>query len=199
MNEQQANNKKNIFIIAIIIFVILGASIYWQRRGANKAEISEELDEAVLTQTSDASPGNLLPAEEGMMLLAVYFGSSKFSGVARAVDDCKNVLVAERKVPKTTMIARAALTELLKGPREEEKEEGYFTAIAPGVEIKGLVIENGIAKADFNEALGAGVDSACESLTIREQIARTLKQFPTVKEVIISINGKTESILQPAN
>lgn len=199
MNEQQGNNKKNIFIIAIIVFVILGASIYWQRRGANKAEISEELEEADLTQTGGASPENLLPAGEGMMLLAVYFGSSKFSGAARAVDDCKKVFVTERKITKTTAVARAALLELFKGPTEEEKEEGYFTAIAPGVEIKGLVIENGIARADFNEALEAGADSACEYLTVREQIVRTLKQFPTIKDVVISINGKTEGILEPAN
>ena len=194
MNEQQqqTSNKKNIFIIAIIVLVIFGISVYWQRRGANKAEVTKEPAEANLTETK-ASLGNL----EEMMLLGVFFGNEKLSGTSAA--DCKKVFVAERKIPKTTSVAKAALTELFKGPTEEEKKEGYFTAIASGVEIKGLVIENGIAKADFNEALGAGVDSACESSTIREQIIRTLKQFPTVKDVVISINGKTEGVLQPAN
>jgi len=32
---------------------------------------------------------------------------------------------------------------------------------------------------------------------IRAQIRETLKQFPTVDEVIISIDGRTEDILQP--
>lgn len=201
MNEQQVSNinsnKKNIIIIAVIVFVILGASIYWQRREANKAEVGKETGEANFVETKGILSGNLLPTGEGTMLLAVYFGNEKFS--IGAPDDCKKVFVTERKIPKTTAVARTALLELFKGPTEEEKKEGYFTAIASGVEIKGLVIENGIAKADFNEALEAGADSVCRSLTIREQIVRTLKQFPTVKGVVISINGKTEGILQPLN
>lgn len=197
MAEEQIKSKKNIFIIAIIVLVVFGVSVYWQRRGANKSEVSKELDEANLIETNGAPLGNLLPAGEGTMLLGVYFGNEKFSG-GMAID-CGKVFVAERKIPKTTSVARAALMELFKGPTEAEKGEGYFTAIAPGVEIKSLVIENGIAKADFSEALGAGVDSVCEPPIIREQIAKTLKQFPTIKDVLISINGKTEGILQPAN
>jgi spore germination protein GerM len=32
---------------------------------------------------------------------------------------------------------------------------------------------------------------------IREQITRTLKQFPTVDEVRIAVAGETEGVLQP--
>jgi len=32
---------------------------------------------------------------------------------------------------------------------------------------------------------------------IRAQITETLKQFPTVENVVISIDGRTEDILQP--
>jgi len=32
---------------------------------------------------------------------------------------------------------------------------------------------------------------------IISQIKQTLKQFPTIKDVVISINGQTEVILQP--
>ena len=198
MDEQQTNSKKNIFVIAAIIIVIIGAGIYWQRReagGPKNIGEEEKLNEINIAELENLS---LLVGQE-TMLLAVYFGNSKFSGATGAVADCKNVLVAERMVPKTTTVARSALTELFKGPTEAEKGEGYFTAIAQGVEIKGLFIENGIAKADFNEALEIGADSACKSLTVREQITRTLKQFPTVKDVVISVNGKPEGILQPAN
>lgn len=192
MNEQQADNKKNIFIVAVIIFIIIGAIVYWQKRGVGEPKNiggEEKFNEVKIAGLENFSS----PTGQETMLLAVYFSSSKFSA------DCKNVLVAERKIPKTTAVARAALTELFKGPTEAEKGEGYFTAIAPGVEIKGLVIENGIAKADFNEVLESGADNACKFLTVREQITRTLKQFSSVKDVVISINGKTEGILQPKN
>ena len=32
---------------------------------------------------------------------------------------------------------------------------------------------------------------------LRQQIVETLKQFPTVKEVIIAVEGETETVLQP--
>lgn len=185
MAEEQIKNKKNIFIIAIIILIVFGISIYWQKRGTNKAEVSKEPGEENLT-----FPESLLPGAENMMTLGVYFGNEKFS--VGTTTDCKKVFVLERKVPKTTSVARAALLELFKGLTEAEKNDGYFTAIGSGVEIKSLAIENGIAKADFNEVLKAGADNACKSSTIREQVVRTLKQFPTVKDAVISINGKEE-------
>jgi spore germination protein GerM len=60
-----------------------------------------------------------------------------------------------------------------------------------------LTIEDGVAKVDFNEQLEYEVSGSCRVSAIRAQITETLKQFPTVKEVIISIDGRTEDILQP--
>jgi len=41
------------------------------------------------------------------------------------------------------------------------------------------------------------VGGSCRVAAISAQIMETLKQFPTVKDVIISINSRTEDILQP--
>jgi len=41
------------------------------------------------------------------------------------------------------------------------------------------------------------VGGSCRVSAIRAQIIETLKQFSTVKNVVISINGRTEDILQP--
>jgi len=110
---------------------------------------------------------------------------------------CDKVFPIEREVPKTEAIARAALGELLKGLTPMEKNAGFATSINQGVAIQSLVIENGIAKVDFSEALQKGVAGSCKVIAIRAQITQTLKQFSTVKEVIISIDGNTEDILQP--
>lgn len=110
---------------------------------------------------------------------------------------CNKVFPVERVVPKTQAVARAALEELLKGPTEEEKSDGFFTSINSGVKIQKLTVENGAAKVDFDEQLEFQVGGSCRVSAIRAQIRETLKQFPTVQEVIISINGRTEDILQP--
>jgi spore germination protein GerM len=65
------------------------------------------------------------------------------------------------------------------------------------VRIQSLTIENGVAKVDFDEQLEFQVGGSCRVVAIRVQIIETLKQFPTVNSVIISINGRTEYILQP--
>lgn len=110
---------------------------------------------------------------------------------------CNKVFPVERSVPKTAAVARAALEELLKGPTNGEKNNGYFTSINPGVKIQSLTIANGTAKVDFSDTLERAVGGSCRVAAIRAQITETLKQFPTVKNVTISINGRTEDILQP--
>jgi spore germination protein GerM len=51
--------------------------------------------------------------------------------------------------------------------------------------------------ADFNERLEYQVGGSCRVSAIRAQISETLKQFPTIKDVIILINGRKEDVLQP--
>ena len=124
----------------------------------------------------------------------VFFGNSTFN---QNIEDCRLVYPVEHRATKNVTTAHAAITELLYGNIKGEKREGYFTSINPGVKINSLSIENGIAKVDFDETLNRGVAGSCRVMAIRSQIEQTLKQFPEVKEVIISVNGRTEDILQP--
>lgn len=111
--------------------------------------------------------------------------------------DCKKVFMTARTIDETLGVGKAALEELFKGPTEQEKKDGYFTNIPTGVKIQKLTIENGVAKVDLSNELQQGVGGSCRVDSIRAQITQTLKQFSTVQSVIISINGKTEDILQP--
>ncbi|MCK9578668.1 GerMN domain-containing protein [bacterium] len=110
---------------------------------------------------------------------------------------CEKVFYTERNITNTKTIATAAIEELLKGVTEKEAKEGYRTLINSGVRLNKLVIQDGVAKIDFSEQLGTGVGGSCRVSFIRKQIEETLKQFSTVKNVIISINGDSEYILQP--
>ena len=111
--------------------------------------------------------------------------------------DCTKVFRTTRTINDTLAVGNAALEELFKGPTDQEKENGYFTNIPTGVKIQKLTIENGVAKVDLSKELEQGVGGSCRVDSIRAQITQTLKQFSTVQNVIISIDGKTEDILQP--
>lgn len=109
---------------------------------------------------------------------------------------CDVVFPVMKIVPITQAVARAALEELLVGPTDEEKGQGYFTSIPDGSKLNSISIVDGQAKVDFNEVTESGGGS-CSMAARVAQITQTLLQFPTITSVKISINGRTEDIFQP--
>ncbi len=135
----------------------------------------------------------LEPSEHpDVMTLKAFFGNRTTQG-----GECADVSPVTRSIPATTGVARAALEELLKGPTGAEQTAGFFTNIPAGVKIHSLTIKNGTAIVDFSTELEKGVAGSCLVIALRAQIEATLKQFPTVHDVVISIDGRTEDILQP--
>lgn len=132
--------------------------------------------------------------KSAVMKIKLYFSSLYLDPESA---NCSQVYEVERVIPKTQAVAKAALEELLKGATDLEKSGGYYTHINPEANLKSIAIANGVAKADFDSGLEKGVGGSCKTSAIRAQIEKTLKQFPTVKDVVISIDGKTEGVLQP--
>lgn len=114
-----------------------------------------------------------------------------------------------RRIQRTPAIGTAVLELLLAGPQGP----GLSTAIPtpeevqsyPGrqpdwgdrVRLLGLTIEDGIATANFSQEMQAYGGGSARVQLIREQITRTLLQFPTVQEVRIAVEGEVETALQP--
>jgi hypothetical protein len=138
-------------------------------------------------------PVKIGQSSAGIITIKAYFNNNKMDPEI----SCNKVFAVERQVPQTAAVARAALNWLLSGPTNAEKDAGFFTSINSGVKIQSLTIENGTAYVDFDEQLEYQMGGSCRVSAIRAQITETLKQFSTVKNVIISINGRTEDILQP--
>src|SRR5680860_369511 len=131
--------------------------------------------------------------QEKTTTVKIFFGNIKEDP---EVLNCEKVYSIEREVLENKVIVQA-LEELLKGPTLEEQEEGYLTNINFGVKINSLIVEDNIAKVDFDEQLGFQVGGSCRVMAIRSQITETILQFSEVNDVIISINGRIEDILQP--
>ncbi len=134
-----------------------------------------------------------LQAIPSLMTVKAYFSNI----ILDPAVSCNVVFPIERQVPATSAVARAALEELIKGLTTVERDQGYSTSLNEDVRIQSLTIENGVAKVDFNPALEAQPGGSCRAAAIGAQIRETLLQFPTVSEVIISIDGRSEDILQP--
>ncbi len=130
-----------------------------------------------------------------LMTVKIFLNDSRFVG--EPYFDCSRTIAVERQAPKTLAVAKTATEALLRGATQEEINQGFVSNINSGVRIQNLTIKDGVAKVDFNEQLEFQVGGSCRVAAIRSQITETLKQFPTVDNVIISINGRTEDILQP--
>lgn len=133
------------------------------------------------------------PDGEGTITLKVYFLNDRLDPEVT----CQKVFPVERAIPHTQGVAQAALKQLLMGPTDAEKAQGYGTTIPQGVTLESVSVRDGTAYAAFDETLERAVGGSCRVTAIRQQIIQTLKQFPTVRDVVISIDGRTEDILQP--
>lgn len=146
-----------------------------------------ELDESVSVPVR-------IVAEETMSVKAFFAVNEAKDG---SIVDCSKVEAVTRIIPKTLAVAEAAIRELLKGPiGNEASGEVIQTSIPAGTVLQKIEIRSGTAYVDFNSALEQGGGS-CSMAARSAQIEQTLKQFPTIQNVVISIDGRTEDILQP--
>lgn len=135
----------------------------------------------------------ITPSDEYMEIL-VFMGNNKLDPDSTY---CEKAYPVKRAIPKTKTVANAAVTELLRGISMQEEDQGYFTSINSGVKIQKLTIKDGAAYIDFNQALQDKVGGSCLTARIRAQITETLKQFDSIDNVVISINGDSKTSLQP--
>jgi len=138
-------------------------------------------------------PVRIAKTVQGTIQVKLYFNNN----IMDPEYSCQKVFPVDRGVSETVAVARAAIEELIKGPTRQEILDGFFTSINSDAKIQKLTIENGVAKIDFDSNLEKNVGGSCRVSAIRNQITQTLLQFKTVKSVIISVDGRTEDILQP--
>jgi hypothetical protein len=111
---------------------------------------------------------------------------------------CDQVYPVRRQVSSNSNIYRATLESLFEGPTKKEIENGYVSSLPEGVKLKSVAADaEGTVTADFSSRLEYRVAGSCLVTAIRAQIESTLKQFPEVRNVVISIEGQKEGILQP--
>lgn len=129
-----------------------------------------------------------------MRAAKLYFPTS--ASMAETTD-CIAYTSVTRMVPDTSDALRASIELLLEGPSETEKKAGFQTSIPAGTKLMGVDVRDGVARLQFNQALDEGVAGSCMVGMIRSQIEQTAQQFSGIQQVVLSIDGRTEDVLQP--
>lgn len=144
----------------------------------------------------------LSPADPNTMRVRLYW----------TVSGTERIDVETRTIPRTPRVATAAIEELLWGP-PLKTNIGWRTALptqddvlrylgrepdwGPRVTLSRLALTDGVATVVFSPEMAAYGGGSTRVQMISQQITRTLKQFPTIHEVRIWIEGQTEEGLQP--
>ncbi len=82
-----------------------------------------------------------------------------------------------------------AIKELIKGPTEEEKNEGFSTALNENTRLLNVKIENDTVNLDFSKEVEEGGGTLLMETRIA-QIVYTATQFEGIKKVRFLIEGK---------
>jgi hypothetical protein len=108
--------------------------------------------------------------------------------------DCSLVNQLEVSVPRSGLPVETSLSLLLKmGELQPEQ-----TVIPNGTRLESLSVSGGTANVVLSPELESYGGGSCNVQAIRSQIETTLKQFSSVRNVVISVIGKTpEETLQP--
>ncbi|MBD0370854.1 MAG: GerMN domain-containing protein [Pyrinomonadaceae bacterium] len=115
----------------------------------------------------------------------VYFWSERASTTANPFGVSAVKRMVEGKEP-----ARGALEALLRGPNASEKKQGYLSLAVEEFDIGSLTIRGGTARVNFVASrTWPGWPGDMSPGRFREAVTRTLKQFPTVRRVVVAVNG----------
>lgn len=183
-NNETMEHTERFFITALVLtLVFAGIGVYSWKSSLGETRIAD----------TAASGGEAAGFESTPAHVVIYFGKTN----AAANGSCAQVFPVPRMVTATNAVGLASLIELLKGPTPAETAAGYMTSINSNVDVHYLSVANGKAQVDFSDSIEKAVGGSCRVAAIRTQIEETLKQFPSITDVVISVDGRTADVLQP--
>ena len=128
-----------------------------------------------------------MPDEESIAL-PVFFGR---------IGEGEELFPVSRRISRDEDVAIALFESLIAGPTEEEIQMGFYSMVNPETEIRSVRSQGGTLYVDFSGELQEGIAGSASVLFVRSQIERTGMRVPRITNVVISIEGETEDILQP--
>lgn len=88
---------------------------------------------------------------------------------------------------------RPAIEALIAGPTAAEIDLGYVRVAYGDLRLVSVKLERGVARIDFTREIRSDYNPGdLETLRFQGAVVKTAKQFPSVKKVIVCVNGLNE-------
>ncbi|OLS03123.1 GerMN domain-containing protein [Tissierella creatinophila] len=174
--------NKRILIFGII--AILGISLVKFGTGIVKESMNQKDDDLQIVKSDD----NLeVVEEEGLRKTVLYFKSEE-----------GYLVPVMKRIPWDEGIAKASLLNMVDSSelRESLTSKGLEPILPVGTKVNGITIDEatGLCKVDFSEELKNVEDKKDEENLIKG-VVYTLTEFPSIKEVKITVEGEELSVL----
>ena len=159
-------------------------------------EVATNINTTKKVDTKETAPvKNVSLSKE--LVVSVYYASTKEDpdGV-----NPENTYPSEVKISADNRedVAKKALEMLISGPKDNEKEKGFYTSIPSNTSVNYVKFKDNKVIADFSKNLNSGGGSF-DMTQRRSQIENTLRSIYPDKdvEIAISVDGSEEQALQP--
>lgn len=138
------------------------------------------------------APLALKMLDEDTTTLTLLFANSRLGPKAA----CNVVFPTNRFIAKTSAHARAAALELLKGPTDQDRLDGFTTWIPNGTTLRSVSVSEETVTVDFSALLNTAA-VGCRTDGIKAQIAQTFLQIPGIRTVLVNVEGQPSARFQP--
>lgn len=102
------------------------------------------------------------------------------------------VLPLKRKVSAKAPLF-PTIEAMLKDPTEAEQKLGYNSAGYGDMKLVSVKLKRGTARIDFSRTISKDYNPGdLQTLSFESAVIKTAKQFPSVKKVIVCVNGMNE-------
>ncbi len=184
-----------ISLIVVVVFAMVAASAFLYSRPQQKPAVPliTPAPTTVLSPTpADITPSgssavqNPAPVNEVKIFMMVIGDNGTLGDKVGCGD---SIVGVTRKVTPTTTPLTAALNELLGLKVRELGQSGLYNSLyQSNLKLDSATVDaHGLATVKISGQVQLG--GTCDSPRFKEQILRTVTQFPTVKNTLITING----------
>jgi len=186
---EKINTQKRITLFVIALLIISAGFVVISRY--EKKLLTEKKASERAAKKSEVVRDDLVGGTQNTMQVSVFFPNPTLANDPET-RDCSKVFPVVRTVERVPGVARQALQELLLGPTEGERGDGYISIIPQeiGLHINSVDLNQGILTIVFNRPPFMG--GSCALAGVVSQIKSTATQFSSVKEVKMLVEGNEE-------
>ncbi len=191
--------KRNTTILIILLVIVLVTLLFLNGTiklpfGKSENKADDELTRKLIEQAEVAlKNGEMIekqnaPANKIAVKIATL-SSDDYDGLITGTKmGCDIVRMVYRYIEPTPAILNATMKELFEYNQQFDYMPGNFVASQEKLKFEKAIIEEGTAKIYLNGEVQ--YEGACDNPRLEIQITETAKQFDTVKNVVIYLNGE---------